>query len=94
MSKDIKNSLPILTYQTGLEEAFLIGTDAQLRDFAKSIINAIDDAKHDTFFGVDAKVKPLRTRILDGKGCLSIDHIVIVDEDKLKDDIFNNVWNS
>lgn len=55
MSKD-RNIGPVITAQTGWEEAFLIGTEKELLEFAGSIIKAVNSAKADQFFGEDAKV--------------------------------------
>jgi hypothetical protein len=40
-----------ITAQTGWNEAFIIGTEQELLDFAKSIIDAVKRAKPDEFFG-------------------------------------------
>ena len=47
---------PLITAQTGWEEAFLIGTEEELLEFAENIIKAVKSSKDEEFFGEDAKV--------------------------------------
>ncbi|MBU2713823.1 hypothetical protein [Zooshikella harenae] len=47
---------PLITAQTGWEEAFLIGTEKELLTFAKHIIDAVNSAKKEEFFGEDTKI--------------------------------------
>ncbi len=47
---------PLITAQTGWEEALLIGTEKELLDFAENIIQAVKSAKDDEFFGEQTKV--------------------------------------
>ena len=51
-----KNAGPMITAQTGWEEAFLIGTEDELIDFAESIIKAVKSAKEEEFYGEETKV--------------------------------------
>ncbi|WP_414430073.1 hypothetical protein ACMG4M_11815 [Alcanivorax sp. IL3] len=55
MSKT-RNPGPVITAQTGWEEAFLIGTEQELLEFAESIIQAVSSAKKEEFFGEEAHV--------------------------------------
>ena len=47
---------PIITAQTGWDEALLIGTEQELLEFAESIIQAVGCAKKEEFFGEEAHV--------------------------------------
>ncbi|WHI46426.1 hypothetical protein ACJJIW_20820 [Microbulbifer sp. JMSA004] len=61
MNKD-RNAGPLITAQTGWEEAYLIGTEAELLEFAENIIQAVKSAKSEDFFG-----EPVRVSAFDGK---------------------------
>jgi hypothetical protein len=50
---------PIITAQTGWDESFIIGTKAELLQFAQSIIDSVNDAEMDGFFGERVKVSNL-----------------------------------
>lgn len=54
-----KRSGPIITAQTGWDEAFLIGTESELLEFAEDIIKAVESAKPDEFFGEKTKVSEI-----------------------------------
>lgn len=45
----------VITAQTGWDEAFIIGTEQELLDFAKNIIDSVKAAKDDEFFGEKVK---------------------------------------
>jgi|GEM_PF-3249726 len=45
----------VITAQTGWSEAFIIGTEQELLDFAKNIIDSVKAAKDDEFFGEQVK---------------------------------------
>jgi hypothetical protein len=53
--KKERNAGPLITTQTGWDEAFLIGTEEELLAFAESIIKAVKSAKEEEFFGEKAK---------------------------------------
>ena len=52
----IRHAGPVITAQTGWDEAFLIGTEQELLEFAQSIIQAVGGAKKEAFFGEEARV--------------------------------------
>lgn len=52
-----RNAGPLITAQTGWEEAFLIGTERELLEFAEKIVQAVKSAKASEFFGEEAKVE-------------------------------------
>jgi hypothetical protein len=52
-----RNAGPLITTQTGWEEAFLIGTERELLEFAGKIVQAVKSAKASDFFGEDVKVE-------------------------------------
>lgn len=54
--REHQNAGPLITAQTGWEEAFLIGTEEELLAFAEKIIKAVKLAKEEEFFGEKAKV--------------------------------------
>jgi len=54
MSKSNKSDV-LITAQTGWDEAFLIGTEKELLNFAQSIIESVKNAKSDEFFGENVK---------------------------------------
>lgn len=56
MNQEKRNAGPLITAQTGWEEAFLIGTEKELLDFADNIVKAVNAAKAEEFFGEDTKV--------------------------------------
>ncbi|OZG74062.1 hypothetical protein BTA51_09845 [Hahella sp. CCB-MM4] len=45
----------VITAQTGWNEAFLVGTEQELLDFAQNIIDSVKAAKADKFFGEDVR---------------------------------------
>ena len=45
----------VVTAQTGWNEAFLVGTEQELLDFAQNIIDSVKAAKADEFFGEQVK---------------------------------------
>lgn len=55
MSKE-RNAGPLITAQTGWEEAFLIGTEKELLEFAENIIKGVKSSRDEEFFGEEAKV--------------------------------------
>ncbi|MCL1044943.1 hypothetical protein L2737_06320 [Shewanella electrodiphila] len=61
MDDDIKGA--VITAQTGWNEAFLVGTEKELLDFAQNIIDSVRAAKEDELFG--EKVKTIN--LLGGK---------------------------
>ncbi|MGF1705484.1 hypothetical protein [Enterovibrio baiacu] len=54
MTKE-RNAGPLITAQTGWEEAFLIGTEEELLKLAENIVKAVKSAKSDDFFGEEVK---------------------------------------
>ncbi|MFM2478629.1 hypothetical protein [Celerinatantimonas sp. MCCC 1A17872] len=54
MNKE-RNAGPLITAQTGWEEAFLIGTEQELLEFADKIVQAVKSAKKAQFFGEETK---------------------------------------
>ncbi|RXJ66513.1 hypothetical protein CS022_24545 [Veronia nyctiphanis] len=54
MSKLNKSDV-LITTQTGWNEAYLIGTEKELLNFAQSIIETVQSAKSDIFFGEKVK---------------------------------------
>lgn len=83
------NTFPIITTQTGFDESFLIGTHKELLDFANSIINALDKAKPDTFFGVAARTTNLISTNLDPLSDVKFDWLVITDTQEDKKELFH-----
>lgn len=57
MSDDIKGA--VITAQTGWNEAFLVGTKEELLALAQNIIDSVNDAKDDEFFGEEVKTSNL-----------------------------------
>jgi hypothetical protein len=57
--KKERDAGPLITAQTGWDEAFLIGTENELLRFAKNIIEAVKSAKEEEFFGEITKVSKL-----------------------------------
>ena len=45
----------MITAQTGWNEAFLVGTEKELLEFAQNIIESVKSAKTDEFFGEQVK---------------------------------------
>ena len=82
-----------MTYQTAADESYLIGTKGQLLAFANSIIEATKDAKVDDFAGEDVLVYHFETRVLDNRGEVGIDEIVVVDSNEKKERIFRQIQN-
>ena len=89
-----QNSFPILAYQTGPDESYLIGTKEELLSFAQKIVSAVEESKPGIFFGHAASVKYISKDILDSKGEVDIDAIVLVANSQAKDEIFNSIYNS
>ncbi|MGH1378958.1 MAG: hypothetical protein ACRBB3_09070 [Alphaproteobacteria bacterium] len=85
---------PLITYQTGEEESFLIGTKEQLIKFAEQILESVNNANTDNFFGEKVMTSRTLSRVLDGKGSLQIDELVITDNDEQKSEIFYKIINS
>ncbi len=85
---------PLITYQTGPDESYLIGTKEQLLAFANAIISAVNGATPDDFFGQPARVSHFTERILDGKAEIGLNEVVVVDTNKKKDAIFYAMYNS
>jgi hypothetical protein len=56
---DSKNAGPMITAQTGWDEAFLVGTESELLAYAQSIVDAVKLAKADMFFGEETKTKEI-----------------------------------
>jgi hypothetical protein len=54
-----KNAGPMITAQTGWDEAFLVGTESELLTYAQNIVDAVNSAKADTFFGEETKTKEI-----------------------------------
>ena len=57
--EELKRTGPMITAQTGWDEAFLIGTEDELLKFAQNIVDAVKSAKADKFFGEDTKTKEI-----------------------------------
>ena len=85
---------PLITYQTGPDESYLIGTKEQLIAFANAIISAVDGARPGQFFGQPARVTHFTEGILDRKAEISLDEVVVVDSNEKKDATFYAVYNS
>ncbi len=54
MTKE-RNAGPLITAQTGWEEAFLIGTQEELLKLAENIVKAVKSSKSDDFLGEEVK---------------------------------------
>jgi hypothetical protein len=57
--KDSKNAGPMITAQTGWNEAFLVGTESELLTFAQNIMNAVNSAKSNVFFEEETRTKEI-----------------------------------
>ena len=85
---------PLITYQTGENESFLIGTKRQLLSFANSIIEAVSSAKADDFFEEKVFVSKSISGFLDSKAEIQLDEVVVVESNEQKDRIFFKIYNS
>ena len=92
--KIMKKEKPLITYQTGPNESYLIGTKDQLLNFANSIIDSVNSAKTDKFLGVDVLVNNIISTELDSKAEIQIDEVIVVENDKLKNELFYKIYNS
>lgn len=68
-----------MTYQTGSNESFLIGTREQLLSLAESILQAAHSAAPDNFFGHSVLTSNILSGTLDSKGDLGIEEKVILE---------------
>ena len=91
---DGQDGKPLITYQTGENESFLIGTEKQLLSFAQSIIDAVQSAKPEHFFGEKVLVSGLLRGKLDPKAEIGVDEVVVVGNDQQKDALFYRIYNS
>jgi hypothetical protein len=89
-----ETTYPIITTQTGLDEAFIIGTREELIAFANSILDAVQDVKPDVFFGVNAHASDLISGSLDSISQVRIDWLVVAKTPEEKREIFYKVYNS
>mgnify|MGYP001050261382 FL=1 len=87
-------SNPLITYQTGENETYLIGTEEQLLSFAQAIIDSVNSAKGEEIWGESVKVSKLIHGSLDSKAEIQIDEVVVVANDEQKDRIFYEIYNS
>jgi hypothetical protein len=72
---DIKGA--VITAQTGWDEAFLIGTEAELLALAQNIINSVNVAKADEFFGEQVRTSNLIYGELASHSELAFDWLVV-----------------
>ena len=89
-----EETFPIITSQTGLDEAFLIGTREELIAFANSIINAVESVNPDVFFGVPADTSSLVSRRLHAISDVKFDWLVVTNTAEEKEDLFYKIYNS
>jgi len=75
MSDDIKGA--VITAQTGWNEAFLVGTKEELLAFAQNIIDSVNNAKEDEFFGEEVKTSNLLAGKLASHSEVQFDWIAI-----------------
>lgn len=89
-----KSSRPLITFHTSEDESFLIGTKVQLLEFANQIIDAVETADDGNFWNEEVRVKHLSEGILDSKGDVCLDEIVITKTNDVKDKIFYKIYNA
>ena len=89
MSNMSSSDQPIITYQTGENESYIIGTKEQILNFANTIIKAVENAEPTDFVGEEVLSTSFTTAILDSKGEVGIDEVFIVKDDDQKNDVFN-----
>ncbi|MDH5231599.1 MAG: hypothetical protein OEY38_16175 [Gammaproteobacteria bacterium] len=94
MLTDTLDDRPLITYQTGENESYLIGTEEQLLSFANSIIEAVSLAKPDNFSGENVLVSNSIQGTLDSKAEIRLDEVVVVENNEQKDRIFYKIYNS
>ncbi|WP_144391797.1 hypothetical protein [Pleionea sediminis] len=90
----LKANKPLITYQTGENESYLIGTKEQLIEFANSIIDSVKSAKPEEFFGMKVLVSNDIHGSLDSKAEIQLDAVIVTESDEQKDAIFYNIYNS
>lgn len=89
-----EKTFPIITSQTGLNEAFLIGTREELECFANSILEALNSVKPDVFFGFPTETSDLVSGNLDGISEVKLDWLVVTKTSKEKQEMFYKIYNS
>ncbi len=85
MNDDLKGA--VITAQTGWNEAFLVGTEEELLNFAQSIINSVKEAKEDEFFGERVKTSNLLFGKLASHSEVQFDWLAITKDNKQTLDI-------
>ena len=91
---DLQDEKPLITYQTGENESFLIGTEEQLLSFAQAIVEAVKSAKPDDFFGEKVLVSGMLRDKLDSKAEIRFDEVVVVESNEQKKAVFYKIYNS
>jgi hypothetical protein len=84
----------VATYETGANESLLIGTEAQLLSFAKSIIESVIESKSENFWGEEVLVSDRVYGALDPRGAIAFDWIAITENDEQKDTIFSTIYRA
>ena len=83
-----------MTYQTGENESYLIGTKEQLLKFAQTIIKSVNEAVPTEFFGEEVLSSQQIHGSLDGKAEIQLDEVVVTTDSQQTDRIFYNIYNS
>lgn len=69
----------LITYQTGPDESYLIGTKEQLLEFAATIVRAVESATEDNFWGCPVAITHFESAVLDSKAEVGLDDVVVVE---------------
>lgn len=87
----IANNRPLITFQTGADKSYLIGTKEQLISFANSIIESVNSATETDFFGEQVSSSSIIYGCLDIKAEVMLDEVVITKSNEQKDEIFYKI---
>jgi len=91
---DTSSDKALITYQTGENESYFIGTKQQLLSFANSIIESVNSAKPDEFWEEKVLTSKLIHGCLDSKAEIQLDEVIVVENNDQKDSVFYKIYNS
>ena len=88
----IKIDKPAICYETGLDEAFLVGTKEELSEFAHSILRLLNGPfELLDYHGINAKQPKSRMSLSSSMSEVVLDGIVIVESRKDRRDLMNKI---
>lgn len=83
---------PVMTYETGPDESYLIGTEAELLSMAGLIERSVEEARPGHFLSMEGRSFRFESSLLDSKSDIGITRTFVVESAFEKEELLQRVW--